>query len=145
MSMKVVVYMTRKKNSYIQQSPTNPNRVLNNAFPVNIHNNYQKKIEKNKNYPASQRYTIAPPFPSDNLLDLKGTNNIAHEFVTSEPQNKFSTAVKIKKIKNNRDISKKNLNSNTLSNDILIIIIIIEIKENQWMKYLLIALKINPL
>ena len=49
--------------------------VLNNAFPVNIHNNYQKKIEKNINYPANQRYTIVAPFPSDNLLDLKGTNN----------------------------------------------------------------------
>ena len=110
------LYDDIRKTQYIQQSSTNPNRVLNNAFPVNIYNNYQKKIEKNINYPASQRYTVAAPFPSDNLLDLKGTNN-ALGFIPSEPQNKFSTAVKIKKIKNNRDISNKNFSSNTLNSD----------------------------
>ena len=104
------LYDDIRKTQYIQQSSTNPNRVLNNAFPVNIHNNYQKKIEKNINYRASQRYTVAAPFPSDNLLDLKGTNN-ALGFIPSEPQNKFPTAFKIKKIKNNRDISNKNFSS----------------------------------
>ena len=39
------LYDDIRKTQYIQQSSTNPNRVLNNAFPVNIYNNYQKKLK----------------------------------------------------------------------------------------------------
>ena len=101
--------MSNKYNDYrntqsFQQSSNKQNKEVNNPFPKNLkQTTYQRsQIKKNTIQNLNQRYTIAAPFPSDNLFDLKSTNSVLG-FIPPEPLDKFTPSVQTKKININRN------------------------------------------
>ena len=99
-------------NNYNAQIDSfNQNRISFNPFSKNLNqNNYQKGANQAINNSSNQRYTVAAPFPSDSLFDLKNTNN-ALGFMKSGSNNVVTPSIDIiprNTISNNNDIYSEN-------------------------------------
>ena len=95
------------KNYNAQMHSFDPNRMSFNPFSNNLNqNDYQRGPNKNINNFSSQRYTVASPFPSDNMLDLENASS-ALGFTKHEPIPSIDMIPR-NTISNNNDIFSEN-------------------------------------